>query len=124
MTGPVRTVVCADDDADILELVRIAITRAGLELIATAGDGATALEAIRSGRPDLAILDISMPELNGLDVARAVRADESLASTQIVMLSASVAAKTEAMEAGADYFLGKPFSPRELTAWLTGLGAS
>jgi CheY-like chemotaxis protein len=114
------TVVCADDDPDILGLVRISVERAGLQLLASVSDGVAALDAIRSHVPDLAILDISMPELNGLDVCRAVRSDPALAEVRLVVLSASVdeSARQVAIAAGADHFLSKPFSPRELTAWL------
>jgi CheY-like chemotaxis protein len=114
------TVVCADDDPDILGLVTLAVQRAGLQLVAAATDGAAALAAIREHAPDLAILDISMPALTGLEVCSAVRADPALSEVRIVMLSASVddAARRVATDAGADHFLAKPFSPRELTAWL------
>lgn len=83
-------------------------------------DGAAALEAIRTHRPDLAILDISMPELDGIDVCRAVRDDPALGDVRILLLSASVdeGARSRGLAAGADYFMAKPFSPRDLAAWL------
>jgi len=115
------TVVVADDDADIRDLVGIAVTRAGLTLVASASDGAAALAAIREHKPDLAILDVAMPEMSGLDVVREVRADDSVGDLRILLLSASVdeASQEVGIEAGADYFLAKPFSPRELAAWLS-----
>jgi CheY-like chemotaxis protein len=114
------TVVVADDDPDIRSLVSIAADRAGLRIVASVGDGAAALEAIRRTRPDLAILDIAMPELSGLEVCRQVRRDDPAGDLRIVLLSASVDAASQevGIEAGADHFLMKPFSPRELTAWL------
>jgi CheY-like chemotaxis protein len=114
------TVVCADDDPDILGLVTLSVQRAGLELVAAVRDGAAALAAIRENVPDLAILDVSMPELTGLEVCEAVRADPELGEVRIVVLSASVddTARQVAIDAGADHFLAKPFSPRELAAWL------
>lgn len=115
-----HTVVIADDDADIRQLVTIAVRKAGLTIVAVASDGAEALDAIRTHHPDLAILDIAMPELSGIEVCRAVRADDSIGDVRIVLLSASV--EEQAVEvgiaAGADYFLAKPFSPRDLVAWL------
>jgi DNA-binding response OmpR family regulator len=71
-------------------------------------------------RPDLAILDISMPEKTGLEVCRELRADDSLGDLRILLLSASVdeASREVGLSSGADYFMIKPFSPRELAAWL------
>lgn len=114
------SVVVADDDPDIRALVTIAVRKAGLDLVASVGDGALALAAIREHRPDLAILDVAMPELSGLDVCRRVRSDDSMGDIRILLLSASVdeASRSVGIDAGADYFLAKPFSPRELTAWL------
>lgn len=114
------TVVVADDDADIRSLVAIAVERAGLELVGSAGDGASALAAIKSTRPDLAILDVSMPEMDGLEVCRQVRLDPALDDLRILLLSASVddASQEIGIAAGADYFLAKPFSVRDLRAWL------
>jgi CheY-like chemotaxis protein len=114
------TVVIADDDPDIRSLISIAVARAGLAIVAAVGDGFAALNAIRDHQPDLAILDISMPELNGIDICRAVRADTSIGDVRIVLLSASVedAAVQVGLDAGADYFMAKPFSPRDFVAWL------
>jgi len=117
----VTTVVVADDDQDIRSLVSIAVRKAGLDLVASVSDGALALEAILKHRPDLAILDVSMPEMTGLEVCRAVRGDTSIGDVRILLLSASVDEASQAIgiEAGADYFLAKPFSPRELASWLS-----
>lgn len=115
-----HTVVIADDDPDIRQLVSLSVTKAGLTVVAVVSDGAAALEAIRVHRPDLAILDISMPELTGVEVCRAVRADASIGDVRILLLSASVEEKAVqiGITAGADYFFAKPFSPRDLVAWL------
>jgi DNA-binding response OmpR family regulator len=114
------TVVVADDDADIRELVGIAVERAGLRVVASVSDGLAAIQAIRAQRPDLAILDISMPEKTGLEVCREARADGTLDDLRILLLSASVddASQEVGLESGADYFMIKPFSPRDLVAWL------
>ena len=113
-------VVIADDDADIRDLVTLAVRRAGLDPVAVVPDGSAALAAILEYLPDLAILDIEMPGLNGLEVCRAVRAAEGTADLRIALLSASVdeSERAKSLEAGADHFLTKPFSPRELIAWL------
>jgi DNA-binding response OmpR family regulator len=117
----VRRVVIADDDADIRALVRISATRAGVEVVAEVADGDAALTAIREIVPELAILDVAMPGLTGLEVCRAVRADTALAGVRILLLSAAVgdAARAAGYAAGAAEYLSKPFSPRELAAALT-----
>lgn len=114
------TVVIADDDADIRELVAVAVAKAKLELVASASDGTSALEAITKHRPDLAILDAAMPGMSGFDVCRAARADPSVGDLRILLLSASVdeSSRSLSVAAGADYFMPKPFGLRELTAWL------
>ncbi|MET0862977.1 MAG: response regulator [Nakamurella sp.] len=114
---PVGTVVIADDDADIRALVALSVAKAGAVVTADAATGTAALELIRQWSPDLAILDISMPELTGLQVCRALRADPSTRDIRILFLSAAVhpAAVAEGADAGADAYEGKPFSPRRLS---------
>lgn len=114
------TVVVADDDADIRELIGIAVERAGLRLVASVGDGQAALAAIREHVPDLAVIDGAMPGLSGREVVRRVRAEQSLAEVRTLLLSASVdeQSRQRGLEAGADHFLPKPFSLRAFTEWL------
>ena len=115
-----HSVVIADDDPDIRELIGIAVRRSGLDLLAAVTDGKSALAAIRQFRPDLAILDIAMPEMSGIEVCKAVRADPSIGDVRILLLSASVddASREVGIAAGANHFLAKPFSPKQLAAWL------
>jgi len=110
------TVVIADDDPDIRMLVAIAVKRAGLELLHSAADGIEAWTALSEHRPDLAVLDVSMPGHSGLDLCRKLRADAAFGSTTIVLLTAGVDQQSHeaGTVAGADYFLSKPFSPKEL----------
>ena len=114
----VGTVVIADDDADIRTLIMLSVAKAGAVVAADVGAGDAALEAIRRYVPDLAILDISMPEMTGLQVCRALRADPLLSRTRVMLLSAAVhpAALAEGDAAGADSYEAKPFSPRLLSA--------
>jgi DNA-binding response OmpR family regulator len=116
-------VVIADDDPDIRELISIAVTRAGLDLVAVTEDGDTAWSALQEHRPDLAVLDVSMPGMTGLEVCSLARADDSFGGTRIVLLSAGVDdnARAAGLLAGADDFIAKPFSPRELGARLSEL---
>ncbi len=124
MTNHLATrVVIADDDPDIRALVAIAVARANFEIVASAEDGTQAYAAILEHRPDLVVLDVSMPGMTGLEVARLVRADRAFDGTMIVMLSAAVDPKSReaGLDAGAAHFLSKPFSPRELAIRLSDL---
>jgi two-component system response regulator MtrA len=108
-------VLIADDDADILSLVRAVLERAGNEVISV-GDGAQALASVTERKPDLAVLDISMPELDGLEVLRRLRADSATSALPVVLLSARAqeADVKLGFELGASAYVKKPFSPREL----------
>ena len=111
------TVLVADDDADIRDLVAFKLERAGLEVI-TVGDGQAAVEQARAHRPALAVLDVSMPLLSGIDVCRTLRADPVTAGMLIIMLTARVQEQDVegGFSAGADDYVTKPFSPRELVS--------
>lgn len=122
-TAAGMTVVIADDDPDILVLTTLAVKRAGLELLSSASDGTLAIAAIREHRPDIALLDVSMPGLTGLEVTRAIREDDELAPTTVFLLSAAVdqTAVDAGFAAGADAYMTKPFSPRTLAAQIVAL---
>ena len=107
-----RTILVVDDDAKIVRLVRAYLEREGFRVL-TAGDGLQALERFRERRPDLIVLDLMLPELDGLEVCRAVRAESNV---PILMLSArsSLADRIHGLDEGADDYLPKPFSPAEL----------
>ncbi len=113
MTGGKPLVLVADDDEDILMLVRIRLEREGLDVIA-AHDGEEALVLARERRPKVAVLDISMPKLDGLEVLAALRDDG--AETRVVLLTAMAqeADVERGYAAGADAYVKKPFSPSEL----------
>ncbi len=117
MSEDVRTVLVADDDEDILELVSFRLERAGYEVV-TARDGAAALAAAQEQRPDLAVLDVMMPGLNGYEVTQRLRADDATRDIPVILLTARVqeADVNRGFEAGADDYLRKPFSPQELRA--------
>jgi len=110
-----RLVLIADDDEDILALVRATIERSGHEVMAV-GDGAAALSAMAERRPDLAVLDIAMPELDGLEVLRRLRADDETRDLPVILLTAQAqAADVErGFATGASAYVRKPFSPRDL----------
>jgi two-component system OmpR family response regulator len=113
----VPRVVIADDDDDIRGLMLIAARRAGVEVVAAVDNGQAALDAVRAGGIDLVVLDISMPGMNGVEVAEAVRADPVVSATLILMVSASVQLLTDhgVVAERSDSFIIKPFSPKLLT---------
>jgi two-component system, OmpR family, response regulator MtrA len=108
-------ILVADDDEDIRMLVVMRLQHSGHE-VEQAGDGATAVEQCRNDAPDLVVLDLMMPGMNGLDACRTIRADPALARTPVILLTAR--AQTSDVEAGlaagADDYITKPFSPRDL----------
>jgi DNA-binding response OmpR family regulator len=111
--GPI--VLVADDDADILELVAFRLERAGYRTL-TASDGEQALRIALAERPDIALLDVMMPRLSGLEVTQRLRAEGE--RMPIVLLTARVqeADIASGLAAGADDYIEKPFSPQELGA--------
>ena len=106
-------ILVADDDKEIVELLSIYIHNEGYEVV-KAYDGKEALAAVEKEIPDLVILDIMMPEIDGVEVCRRFRANEKLNNVPIVMFSAKISAydKKESFEAGADGFISKPFNAR------------
>ncbi|MFI7598033.1 response regulator transcription factor [Actinoplanes sp. NPDC049681] len=118
----VTVVLVADDDADIRDLVAFKLEQAGLEVIAVE-DGQAAVEQARARRPALAVLDVSMPGLSGIDVCRMLRAEPATSGMLIIMLTARVQEQDVegGFSAGADDYVTKPFSPRELVSRIQAL---
>ena len=107
-------ILVADDDAQIRDVVRIALTQAGLP-VAEAADGRQALEMAQSLTPDLIVLDIGMPEMDGLAVCRELR-KTSDAPILFLTAQADEIDRIVGLEMGADDYVPKPFSPREVVA--------
>jgi len=109
-----KTVLVVDDEPKIVQLARDYLEHAGFAVV-TATDGPSALDEVRRRRPDLMVLDLGLPRLDGLDVTREIRRESNL---PIVMLTArdDEVDKLVGLELGADDYLTKPFSPRELVA--------
>ena len=109
-----ETILVVDDEVKIVKTVRAYLENAGFR-VATAGDGQSALTVYRHEKPALVVLDLGLPGLDGLDVARTLRKDSN---TPIIMLTARVdeTDKLIGLELGADDYITKPFSPRELVA--------
>src|SRR5215510_6467996 len=110
----VKTVLVVDDEPQIVQLLRDYLEHSGFAVL-NAGDGPTALRIARTQHPDLVILDLGLPGLDGLDVARSLRRDGAV---PIIMLTARTeeSDKLVGLELGADDYLTKPFSPKELVA--------
>jgi len=109
-----KEILVVDDEPRIAEICRDYLQRAGFKVI-TAGTGEDALTLARTRRPDLIVLDLRLPRMDGLDVTRALRRQSNV---PIIMLTARVeeSDKLLGLELGADDYLTKPFSPRELVA--------
>ncbi len=109
-----QTILVVDDEARIVKLVRDYLERAGFEVL-TARDGETALHLARREQPDLIVLDLMLPGMDGLDVCRRLRQESSV---PIIMLTARVEEvdRIVGLELGADDYVTKPFSPREVVA--------
>ena len=110
-------ILAVDDEEDILELVEHHLSREGYA-VTCVGTGEQALKAARTERPDLIVLDLLLPGVDGLEVCRRLKADAETASIPIVMLTAKgeEADIVAGLELGADDYIPKPFSPRVLTA--------
>jgi DNA-binding response OmpR family regulator len=110
-------VLVADDDDDILLLVTTRLRRDGFDII-SARSGDEALDLVRERRPALAVLDIGMPGLDGVEVLEQIRADEDLRAMLVVLLTAKAQESDvrRGFDAGADAYVKKPFSPADLSA--------
>lgn len=112
---PDATVLVVDDDPVIQKLLQVNFEMEGYSVI-TAGDGEEGLRRAQSERPDIVLLDIMMPKMNGLEVAAALKADDETAGIPVILLSAKAQSSDvqAGMEAGADDYITKPFDPLEL----------
>lgn len=113
MTKPKILVV--DDEPDALEVIGFKLKEAGFTPV-FAADGGKAIAAVRQERPDLIVLDVMLPEIDGMEVCKLLRRDPSTAAIPIIMLTAKAGEmdRVLGLELGADDYVTKPFSPREL----------
>ena len=107
-------VLFVDDDADLLDITAYALRREGF-VVSTVADGANAISQIAANPPDVALLDVELPKINGFEVLRTVRLESSL---PVIMLTARGRDDdvVRGLQLGADDYVTKPFSPRQLAA--------
>ena len=112
-----QRILMVDDDKEIVRVVRGYLEQAGYEVLA-AYDGDSALYVLRSAHPDLLLLDLMLPQRDGWELTRIIRADATLANIPIIMLTARIedTDKILGLELGADDYITKPFNPREVLA--------
>ena len=117
MVSRPRTILVADDEQDLRRLVVRRLTRAGHDVV-EAADGEAAWTALLEHRPEVAILDVRMPHLDGYTLTRRIRAEESTREVGVILLTASAQESEEltGRAAGADRYLHKPFVPAQLLA--------
>src|SRR5207248_947754 len=108
-------ILVVDDEPEAVELVEFNLKQAGFDVVAAA-DGAEALKKARALVPSLVVLDLMLPEVDGLEVCKMLRRDSATAKIPIIMLTAKAAEidRILGLELGADDYITKPFSPREL----------
>jgi len=110
-----QKILVVDDEPDALELARVNLTNAGFA-VSTAEDGDKALAKARNAVPDLILLDLMLPEVDGLEVCKILKRDEATKDIPIIMVTAKASEidRVLGLELGADDYVTKPFSPREL----------
>ena len=114
---PPRKILIVDDDKAIIRILRSYLEQAGYAVRA-AYDGSSALDMLRTNKPDLLVLDLMLPDKDGWDITRRIRNDKSVSTIPIIMLTARVedADKIVGLELGADDYITKPFNAREVVA--------
>lgn len=115
---PLKIVVC-DDERHIVRLIQVNLERQGYQVV-TAFDGKEGLEKIRAEKPNLVVLDVMMPYMDGFEVLKTLRRDPETESLPVIMLTAKAQDKDvfEGYHYGADMYLTKPFNPMELVTFV------
>ncbi len=119
----VKTVVCIEDQPEMIDLIRLILEQRGIRVVGAVG-GREGIEVVERERPDLILLDLMMPVVDGWDVFRQVKADANLMGIPVVVVTAKAAKIDRVLAeaiAGVDAYITKPFGPRELWATVEGL---
>ncbi len=115
-TSPVKRILCIEDDPEMIDLIRLILGRRGFEVIGAAG-GQAGLQAIRQQLPDLVLLDLMMPDMDGWEVYQQMKADEKTRSIPVIVVTAKAQSIDKVLGlhiARVDDYIVKPFSPQEL----------
>ena len=114
-----KKILAVDDERHIVRLVEVNLQRAGYEVV-TAYDGKEALEKVKSENPDLVVLDVMMPYMDGFEVLQNLKKNPATRDIPVIMLTAKAqdADVFRGWQSGVDCYLTKPFNPRELTAFV------
>jgi two-component system, OmpR family, alkaline phosphatase synthesis response regulator PhoP len=117
-----KKILVVDDEIDTVELVSLWLKEMGFDVV-SANDGEEAVRVAKEAKPDLLVLDLAMPKMHGYDVCRAVKADQSLTHTKVIITSGKnyTVDVRNAKNAGADAFLVKPYDIKQLLATIRGL---
>ena len=116
MESQAKRVVCIEDDPEMIDLVRLILGRKGFEVIGANG-GVEGLEAVRREKPDLVLLDLMMPDMDGWEVYQQIKADEALRHIPVVVVTAKAQSIDKVLGlhiAKVDDYITKPFGPQEL----------
>lgn len=111
-----KKVVCIEDEPEMIDLVRLILARKGFELIGTVG-GREGLETVRQVKPDLVLLDLMMPDMDGWEVYQQMKADEELRDIPVIVVTAKAQSIDKVLGlhiAKVDDYITKPFGPQEL----------
>lgn len=112
-----KIVVCIEDEPDMIDLIRLILGRKGFEVVG-ANNGELGLEKIREVKPDLVLLDLMMPKMDGWEVYQQIKADDSIKDTPVIVVTAKAQSIDKVLGlhiAKVDDYISKPFSPQELT---------
>jgi two-component system alkaline phosphatase synthesis response regulator PhoP len=114
-----KRILAVDDEKHILRLVQINLEKAGYDVF-TASNGREAIEAVREHNPDLIVMDVMMPEMDGIEALKILKSDDATSSIPVVMLTAKAqdADVFQGWQSGADLYLTKPFNPMELLTFV------
>jgi DNA-binding response OmpR family regulator len=116
MESQAKRVVCIEDEPEMIDLVRLILGRKGFEVIGANG-GVEGLEAVRREKPDLVLLDLMMPDMDGWEVYQQIKADEALRHIPVVVVTAKAQSIDKVLGlhiAKVDDYITKPFGPQEL----------